>query len=390
MAQSRHSKFFALKRWFRHDGMSAPIHIQHVLLSLRPGGLENGVVNVVNRLDPERFRSSVCCLQASGEFAQRITRSDVPVHEMDLRKGNDPMMPLRLARLFRRTGTDIVHTRNAEAFFYGAVGARMAGIGTVIHSEHGRTLPDTFRRMALQRWLAPLANMTFAVSEQLKLDLVKHVRLAKDRIHVIYNGVDLGRFASTDRVRARALLGVDQATTVIGSVGRLAAVKNYKLLVRAIAAIPGVDLVLIGDGPQRGQIEAEAAAAGICERVRLLGHREDVAELLPGLDVFVLPSLSEGMSNTLLEAMACGLPVVASRVGGNVELVRNGVTGILFPSEDAEALSTALRPLCADAGLRATMGLQGKRRAREQFGIDTMIDAYQSMYARAIARFRGR
>ncbi len=390
MAQSRHAELLALKRWFRHDRMNPPIHIQHVLLSLKPGGLENGVVNVVNRLDPERFRSSVCCLQTSGEFAERITRSDVAVHQMGLRKGNDPMMPLRLARLFRRTRADIVHTRNAEAFFYGAVAARMAGVGAIIHSEHGRTLPDTFRRMALQRWLAPLAKVTFAVSEQLRIDLVKHVRLTNGRVQVIYNGVDLGRFASTDRARARALLGVGQARTVVGSVGRLAAVKNYKLLVRAIAGIPDVDLVLIGDGPQRADIEAAAAAAGVSERVRLLGHREDVAELLPGLDVFVLPSLSEGMSNTLLEAMACGLPVVASRVGGNVELVGDGVNGMLFPSEDAEALSVALRSLCGDTGLRAAMGAQGKQRATEQFGIDAMIDRYESIYADAIARPRGR
>ncbi len=369
--------------------MNRPIHVQHVLLSLRPGGLENGVVNVVNRLDPARFRSSVCCLQGSGEFAGRISRDGVAVHEMGLRTGNDPLLPLRLARLFRRSNTDIVHTRNAEAFFYGVVGARLAGVRTVIHSEHGRTLPDTPRRMRLQRWLARFADTIFAVSEQLKLDLVEHVKLPARRIEVLYNGVDLRRFAIADRAGARAAararLGVGDDTVVIGSVGRLAAVKNYGLLVGALAGIDGAVLVLVGDGPMHAELESAAAAAGVSRRLRLPGHCDDVAGLLPGLDIFALPSLSEGMSNTLLEAMAAGLPVVASRVGGNGEIVRDGVDGLLFPSGDVEALRAALVRLRGDPALRAAMGESARVRASTSFGIDAMIDRYEALYARAYA-----
>ena len=367
--------------------MNGRIHIQHVLLSLQPGGLENGVVNVVNRLDPARFRSSVTCLKEAGAFAARLRGPEIAVHAMGLKPGNDLRLPLRLARLFRRTRTDVVHTRNAEAFFYGVLAAKLAGVRRVVHSEHGRVLPDTRRRMAAQRLLLRFTDAAFAVSEQLRRDLVSHLGVCEGRFEVIYNGVDVARVARADRASARRALGAAADELVVGSVGRLVPVKNYGLLVRAFARVAGATarpmrLVLIGDGPERASLAAAAEAHGVAARTALLGHREDVAELLVGLDAFVLPSVSEGMSNTLLEAMAAGVPVVASDVGGNREIVADGRSGLLFASGDEAQLAAHLRGLLEDPGRRAQLGSAGHDRVVREFSMNAMIRNYEALYER--------
>jgi sugar transferase (PEP-CTERM/EpsH1 system associated) len=367
--------------------VSGRLHIQHVLLSLQPGGLENGVVNVINRLDPARFRSSVTCLQTSGPFAARIKPADVEVEAFGLGAGNDVKLPLRLARHFRRTRPDVVHTRNAEAFFYGAVAAKLARVPALVHSEHGRVLPDTPRRMAAQRWMLHLVDGAFSVSDRLRVDLATHLGVSPTRFEVVYNGVDVSRISAADRGAARAAIGASSDELVVGSVGRLVPVKNYELLVRAFARLPApARLVFIGEGPERANLERAAAAAGVAERMTLLGHREDVAELLVGLDVFVLPSLSEGMSNTLLEAMAGRVPCVASDVGGNGEIVQDGRSGLLFRSGDEAGLGERLVALAGDPARRAALGAAGHERVMKEFTMPAMIGKYEALYERVARR----
>jgi sugar transferase (PEP-CTERM/EpsH1 system associated) len=372
-----------------------PIRVLHVLLSLEPGGLENGVVNVINRLDRTRFESSVCCLKRAGEFARRIDDPRVVIHEMDWRGGNDPRLALRLASLLRRTRPHIVHTRNAEPFFYGFAGAKLARTQALVHSEHGRKFDDRPARFAVQRWMSRHTDAIFAVSGQLKTDLVKHIGLPESDIEVLHNGVDLSRFDVADRAaphaRERDALrlewGVPDGALVVGSVGRLVAVKNYALLLRAVAA-SGLDVhvVLAGEGPERAALTALAARLGIAGRVHLLGHSNDVDRVLRAFDVFVLPSLSEGMSNTLLEAMAAGVPPVASAVGGNGEIVRDGVDGLLFASDDQAGLANALAGLCADADRRARLAAAARERVQSTFDIRHMVERYEQFYERVHAR----
>lgn len=357
-----------------------PLHICHIVLSLEPGGLENGVVNVINGLDPVEFRSSVCCLKRAGEFAGRL-RPGVSIAAMDLRPGNDPWLPLRLARLLRRSGVDIVHTRNAEPFFYGVVAARLAGVPAVVHSEHGRVFPEKPWRGFAQRWLLRHVDAAFAVSEQLKADLVRELRLPAGRFEVLYNGVDVTRFQRVPPEPHRDT----SAGVLVGSVGRLAPVKNYGLLLHAIARLPAAPscrLVLIGDGPEGAALRQLAAELGLRDRVEFRGHREDIPQLLRGLDVFVLPSVSEGMSNTLLEAMAAGLPVLASDVGGNKELIEAERSGLLFPSGDASVLAGQLGRLLASADLRARLGAAAQVRARSEFSLEAMLARYAALYRR--------
>lgn len=371
--------------------MAGPLHVVHVVLSLEPGGLENGVVNVVNGLDPTRFRSTVCCLRRRGAFAARITAPGATVIEAGVPAGNSLRGLLRLARILRRSQPCLVHTRNAEAFLYGALAARLAGVEVLVHSEHGRTFDDAPRRLLAQRWLSRFAQRIFAVSAQLREDLARYVGIPAARIDVLHNGVDLERFRGGDAAAARARLGVAAGALVVGSVGRLARVKDYDLLLRAVAALgdPRVHAVLVGDGPERAALQARADALGLADRVHFTGHRDDVAALLPGFDLFVLPSLSEGQSNTLLEAMAAGLPVVVSDAGGNPEIVRDGQDGRVFPAGDLPGCVQAIATLLADGALRARLAQAGAGRAREQFGLPAMIARYQQYYAQAWAARQG-
>ncbi|MEP6501840.1 MAG: glycosyltransferase [Betaproteobacteria bacterium] len=361
-------------------------------MSLEPGGLENGVVNVINRLDRTRFESSVCCLKRAGEFARRIEDPCVVVHELGWRGGNDPRLALRLAGLLRRTRPHVVHTRNAEPFFYGFAGAKLAGVPALVHSEHGRTFDDRPARFAVQRWMSRYTDAIFAVSGQLKADLVRHVGLPDAAVEVLHNGVDLRRFdvaergADPARAQARRDWGVPAGALVVGSVGRLAAVKNYALLLRATAA-SGLDIhvVLAGEGPERAALTALADSLGIGARVHLLGHCNDVDRVLGSFDVFVLPSLSEGMSNTLLEAMAAGIAPVASAVGGNGEIVRDGVDGRLFESDDEAGLAACLIALCRDDAQRARLAAAARERVQSTFDIRRMIERYEQLYERVHA-----
>ena len=367
--------------------MNQRLHVQHVVLSLQPGGLENGVVNLVNRLPRMRFQSSICCLGERGAFAARVN-SDVAIHQLGWNGGNDPALVFRLARLFRTSAPDIVHTRNAESFYYGFVAARLAGISTIVHSEHGRSFDDRAIRLRVQRWFSRHTHGIFAVSQQLKADLVRYVGLREQSVQVLYNGVDTAHFGTTERESARCDIGIHEAKLMIGSVGRLAAVKNHALLINAIARLnrPEVTLMLVGDGPERQSLEALVARLRIGHQVRFVGHRDDVAGLLAAMDIFVLPSVSEGLSNTLLEAMASGVACVASDVGGNAEIVAHEQSGYLFASDDVMALTGYLDQLCSDAKLRDSIGAAGRRRVEKEFSIDAMISRYEGFYRAAATR----
>ncbi|HEY2036583.1 MAG TPA: glycosyltransferase [Steroidobacteraceae bacterium] len=364
-----------------------PVHVCHVVLSLEPGGLENGVINVVNGLNSAEFRSSVCCLQRAGEFAARL-RSQVPVSVMGLRPGNDPMMPFRLARLLRSAGVDIVHTRNAEPFFYGLLGARIARVPVVVHSEHGRTFPERRLRAMVQRLFLRGVDGAFAVSEQLRADLVRELGIDGKRMEVLYNGVDTSSFRPLEAPVAEARAA---GPVRIGSVGRLVPIKNYALLLHAFAQLPpsACRLLLVGEGPERAALERLAGELGIRDRVELTGHRDDVAQLLRTLDIFVLPSLSEGMSNTLLEAMATGIAAVASDVGGNREIIESERSGLLFASGDVAAAAAQLRRLIERPELRRALGGAAAARVRGTFSIEAMLQGYEELYRRLWRQKRG-
>jgi sugar transferase (PEP-CTERM/EpsH1 system associated) len=379
---------------------SVPL-IAHVIYRLDVGGLENGLVNLVNRIPAERYRHAIICLTDYSDFRRRIRRDDVPVFSLNKPPGNSPGFQLRLWRLLRELAPDIVHTRNIAALEC-AVPAALAGVPARVHGEHGRDMTDldgtSARRQWLRRLFRPFVHQYVTVSRDLDGYLRDRVGIPARRIAQIYNGVDTDLFRPARDGRAPlpgAAHGQDRF--VIGTVGRMQAVKDTLNLVRAFillrqtlpgAAGAGVRLALAGDGPLRQAALDELARAGLLEAAWAPGSRDDVPAVMRALDLFVLPSLAEGISNTLLEAMASGLPVVATRVGGNPELVEEGVTGMLVPAADPAALAAAMREYVLDPGLCRRHAGAARRAAEQRFGLDVMVKNYLDLYDRLAARGR--
>lgn len=364
--------------------------IVHAVHSLETGGLENGVVNLVNHSDPA-FRHVIVCMSTVGTLGRSL-KPEVEVVALGKRPGQDLRAFLRLVRLLRRLRPAIVHSRNWAAFD-AVPAARLAGVPLIVHGEHGRDIADpegrNRRRNLIRRVLAPLVTRFVTVSIDLRRWLVEDVRLPAGKVTTIHNGVDARRFGHVDRRRARDLLGLGADALVVGTVGRLDPVKDQAGLVRAFAgaraAHPDSVLVIVGEGPCRAQLADLVGSLGLGAQVRLLGERKDIPEVLAAMDLFVLPSIAEGMSNTVLEAMASALPVVATRVGGSPEMIEDGVNGRLVPRQDPEALRVAIADYLGDAHLRSLHGKASQERVLAHFTLETMCGAYTDLYRRLLA-----
>ncbi len=369
----------------------AGLRIMHVVPSLQVGGLENGVVNLVNRMDRERFRHDVVCIGQAGPMASRIEQTGVSVHEIGKGQGSDYGLALKLAQVIRQRRPDIVHTRNWGAVD-GILAARMAGVPVVIHGEHGREAGDpegrNRRRNAARRLLGRWVDRFVVVSGDLAHWLAEEAGVPAGKVVRIKNGVDTEKFhPASDKSVLREKLGIPREGFVVGAVGRLDAVKDYGTLIRAAGrAGDGMLLMIVGSGPCREELEQAAGAEGLGERMRFLGERADVPAVLGAMDVFVLPSIAEGMSNTILEAMACGLPVVATRVGGNPELVEEEVTGVLVPPGDPEKLAAAIQTYRNDPSLSRAHGEAGREKAVSSFSLSRMVGEYEALYEGAVSR----
>jgi sugar transferase (PEP-CTERM/EpsH1 system associated) len=367
--------------------------IVHVVYHFGTGGMENGMVNLFNHLPPERFRHTVISLAGYGDFRRRITAQEVAFLDLGKRPGQDYSWMPRLYRLLGDLKPAILHTRNLnalEAQFVGAV-ARVKGR---VHGEHGRDVSDlegrNWKYNLLRRAARRVVHRYIAVSRDLEGWLEETVGVPATRIRQIYNGVDQARF----RPRAPGEQPLPDhagflagATCVIGSVGRMAAVKDYPTLVRAFIQLcrrspqaQGLRLVIVGDGPARAECQALADAAGLGAQVLFPGDRSDTPDWLRAFDIFVLPSLGEGISNTILEAQACGLPVVATRVGGTPELVQEGRSGALWSPGDVDGLADLLAAYAADPLRRQREGLAGRARIEQDFSWPRTAAAYQSVY----------
>lgn len=365
--------------------------IAHVVFSFDYGGLENGVVNVINGLPERAFRHAVIALTTASNFRTRIRKPDVEVYALDKRPGKDPAAYLRLHRLLRRLRPALVHTRNLSTL-EGALVARLAGVPRRIHGEHGWDIYDpdgTSRKYrTLRRMLSPAIDRFVAVSEELLRWLTTTVGIPAGKVQRICNGVDTGRFrpAGSD---PRHLLPPERfppGSIAVGSVTRFSAIKDPLLLVRAFLDArlgPGgssLRLVMAGDGALHRDAVRLIEEAGAADAAWLPGSRDDIPELLRELDVFVLGSRREGISNTVLEAMSAGLPVIATATGGNLELVEDGVTGRLVPPGDVHTLGRALLDYAGDAARRREHGGAARRRVEREFSLMRMLADYESLY----------
>ncbi|BCX82149.1 hypothetical protein MIT9_P1734 [Methylomarinovum caldicuralii] len=370
-----------------------PPLIVHVIHRLGVGGLENGLVNLINHLPEEKFRHAIVCLTEATDFRHRIRRDDVAIYEMHRREGQDLGLYRRLYHLFRRLRPAIVHTRNL-ATLECQLPAFLAGVPVRIHGEHGWDVFDPEGNSRKYQWLRrafrPLVHRYIPLSRQLEEYLIERIGVPREKVTRICNGVDTTVFhpPTEGREPIPGCPFTGPELVLIGTVGRMHGVKDQTTLARAfIEMLQGnpdlkrrARLVMVGDGPLRTECESLLAQAGVGDLAWLPGERDDIPRILRGLDVFVLPSRAEGISNTILEAMATGLPVVATRVGGNPELVTEGVTGTLVPPGDWGAMATSLIPYLEDGSLRQRQGNEALARCREQYSIETMVQRYQALY----------
>jgi sugar transferase (PEP-CTERM/EpsH1 system associated) len=369
--------------------------IVHVVYSFGVGGLENGLVNLLNRMPAQRWRHAVLSLtRISGRFAERVQRSDVQFIELDKRPGHLVRDYPRLYRLFRQLRPEVVHTRNLAAL-EAVVPAWAAGVPVRIHGEHGwnRADPDGQRRRYryVRGLYRPFVSRYVALSLHLEEYLERQVGVPPRRVSQIYNGVDTERFrpAAAREPIAGCPFG-SREEFLVGWVGRMDPVKDLPNLLQGFAraaqrAASPLRLVLVGDGPMRQAVERLAEQHGVRERVWLAGERSDVAEIMRGLDCFVLPSLGEGISNTILEAMATRLAIVATRVGGNAELIESDMTGLLVPPGDSDALAGALLRYSSDGAMARRHAKAARRVVQTRFSLARMVTDYCSLYESALA-----
>lgn len=375
--------------------------VVHIVHRLDYGGLENGVVNLINRMPVSRYRHAVLCLSGySAEFRNRLASADVEVLSVDKRPGKDLLAYGRVWRTLRHLRPAIVHTRNLGTIDMQWIAAA-AGVAGRVHGEHGWEAADptgrSIRARRIRRACRPVIQRYIAMSKDLAHWVETQIGVPTDRLVQIYNGVDTDRFrpdgASVELPWARAPsntnldAGAAQAC-VIGTVGRLDPIKNQMALVDAFCRLRDRDallrrrlrLVIAGDGPERAALAAAIAERGVNDCVWLAGARPDVAELMRSFDVFVLPSVNEGISNTILEAMATQLPIVAARVGGNPELIVAGVTGEMYAANDPDDLDRTLVNYVTDTDLRRAQGAAGRERAVSHFRLESMVQRYSEVY----------
>ncbi len=369
--------------------------VAHVVYRFDTGGLENGIVNLINHMPADRYRHAVVALTEVTDFRRRIQRDDVEFVSLHKPPGHGVWLYPRLYRLFKAMRPAVVHTRNLAAL-EAQVPAWAAGVPVRLHGEHGRDVSDldgsSRRYQRLRRAYRPFVHHYFALSRDLAGYLQDKVRVPPGRITQVYNGVDTQRFSPPPAGSPRAAIPGcpfnDPALWLVGTVGRMQQVKDQPTLARAfILALQAqpelrgrLRLVMVGEGALRQQCADILQAAGLAELAWLPGERGDIADVMRGLDCFALPSLAEGISNTILEAMACGLPVVATDVGGNADLVHHGATGEIIPSADPAALAASLARLAADPARAGAMGRAGRERVLGRFSMQAMVSAYQGVY----------
>ena len=378
------------------SSLSPPL-VLHVIYRLAMGGLENGLVNLINHMPAGRYRHAIVCLTDFTDFRERLCSPGVSVLALNKEPGLDLSVYRKLWSIIRDMKPMIVHTRNLPTFEMAALAA-LARVPYRIHGEHGRDLHDAYgtnRKFLIFRKVLDIAVHHYvAVSQDLEQWLKSMVMIAPKKVSQIYNGVDTQVFqAPTQKGRDVFPKGfASSEQVVIGTVGRLQQVKDHATLIRGLASLIKRDpamadkfrLMIVGDGPLKMELEQLIRESHLTDMVWMPGARTDIPRLLQGMDIFVLPSEAEGISNTILEAMASGLPVIATRVGGNAELVVEGETGLLVPAKDPRALGLALMTYLQDRRMMQSHGEAGRKRVETEFSMQAMVEHYLQVYDGAL------
>ncbi len=349
-----------------------PLRVCHVSLTLKTGGLERILTDIARHHDSAKTVTEFLAIREVGRFADEIRRTGCHVHL--LQPAGRIGQISQMVRLFREGRFDVVHTHNTYPHLYASLAARLARVPVVVNTRHGQRAGHGWKSRTQFRWASHLVDRIIAVSDDAARLCVEADGVAPRKVTRIWNGIDLGDFSFTGPV----------ASPIAISVARLSAEKDFPTLLRAVALalpeVPDLQLKLVGDGPERANLERLTRELGITSGVEFLGERTDVPRLLAQAGFFVSSSLTEGISLTLLEAMAVGLPVVATAVGGNSEIVAEGVTGQLVPPADPAALARAIVTFCRTEDRWPAFGQAGRDRVAEHFEVHRMVSDYERLY----------
>ena len=349
-----------------------PLRVCHVSITLKTGGLERILADLARHHDRENCRPEFLAIREVGRFADEIRAAGGVVHQ--LRPGGRVSQINQMRKLFRDRQFDVVHTHNTYPHLYASVAARLAGVPVVVNTRHGQRAGHGWKSSMPFRWASHLVDRIITVSDDAANLCIHSDRVNPRKVQRIWNGIDLSDFRFSGPVNKPIAI----------SVARLSAEKDFPTLLSAVSrvlkAVPEFRLQIVGNGPERDQLQALTRELGIEQAVEFLGERTDVPDLLSQAGFFISSSRTEGISLTLLEAMAVGLPVVATAVGGNPEIIVPDLTGYLVPAADPESLANAVIRLCGEPGSWLQMGEQGRLRVAEHFDVRRMARDYESLY----------
>jgi sugar transferase (PEP-CTERM/EpsH1 system associated) len=366
------------------------ITVGHTIYAFKDGGMEQGLLNIINHGDASRFRHVVLCLTEAGAFTSRLRAPACRVVELHKRDGNDCRLPGRIAGAVRQHGVNILHARGWPTLVETALAARLVGVRSTVYGFHGKTLEElrgtSLTRRCVQKLMVRDYSRVMTLNCRMRAELAYECGLPESRISIIANGVDVDRFRPReDRSALRAMLGLPESRFIIGSVGRLDPVKNHEVILRAIHRLREQGrqafLLLVGEGPQRPVLEREIKHLRLEQDVCMFGFSHQIPELLNCMDVYVQSSFYEGFSNTVLEAMACGLPVLVTNVGGTPDLLNEETGGFFFRPDDDEHLASVILLLQQDSSQRLAMAHRARHRVVQDFFVQRMVHDYQVMYS---------
>ena len=368
-------------------GTSLKKHIRVAFLvqGLGIGGLERVVVAVVTQLCGQQFSPVIICYDTLGEYKKVLEQSGVRTIFLPRKTGVDCSYLLKLARLLRQEKVDVLNTHNDTALFYGTIAGRLAGISRLVYTEHDGRYPKDRAKSFLNWGLLRLNHRVIAVARYLKDNLIQYHGVSPTKITVINNGVrELSGSVDTQR-ELREQLSLASSSPVLGIVARLDPVKNHRFLFQSVhellPELPGLKLIVVGGGPEEENLRRLVREQGLDGTVLMVGQQENIADWYSLFDIFVLTSKSEGLSLTLIEALAAGLPIVTTDVGGNSEVVEHGFDGFLIPPDDKEAFKRAVLKVARDGKLCQTFSRNGRQRFQEHFSLSRMVKAYETVFS---------
>ncbi len=368
------------------------ITVFHFIGSLHVGGAEEQLVSLVTQFGKEKFRIIVGTMQPGGGLMDRLAEAGIENVCLNFRVRSCVQFVFRMAALLKREKVDVLHMHMYYASRYGRLAGILAGVPAMVCTDHGHDPWKNWWHLAFDRYLAKRTSLRIGVAQDIADTIMRRENLPTEKIAVVPNGVDTERFkvSPEERAHVRTELGIADDELLVGGIGRLADMKAFHILIEAVSIargkVPKIRLVLVGDGPLRGQLEQRAADLGIADRVTFTGIRYDIPAVLAAFDIFAMSSEREGMPISLLEAMSAGKPIVATRVGGIPEAVTDHVEGLLVNSGSPQAMADAIVEIASDPGLAAKLGQRASERAAADYSVAATARKLEQLYCTLLAK----